>query len=72
MRIAGHSQVLLPTDIDAEFDGVIAERVRHVADPLELVLLLVERAVAGIGSQRIAELEAAGAVEPEKVGMPDV
>src|SRR5437660_1613665 len=39
--VTGHAEILLVPDVDAEFDGVIAEGVGHVADPLELVLLLV-------------------------------
>ena len=48
---AGHAQVLLPPDIRSEFQRVIAECAGHVADPLKFVLLLVQRAVAGVGGR---------------------
>src|SRR5262245_33464220 len=38
---------------------------RDVADPLELVLLLVERAIAGVDAQRIPERNASSAVQSE-------
>ena len=63
MRIAGHSQVLLKADIDAELQGVIPEIVGGIAHPLELVLLLVERAVTGVHVQRVPEIKAAGALQ---------
>ena len=49
MRIAGHAQVLPVTPVHSEFDGVVAPDVGCVADPLEFVLLLVQRAVALMG-----------------------
>ena len=46
VRIAGHAQVLPVAPVDAELEGVVADDVGGVADPLEFVLLLVQRAVA--------------------------
>src|SRR5262249_733249 len=47
VRIAGHAQILLEAEVDTELDRVIAAYVRRIAHPLEFVLLLVKRAVAG-------------------------
>ena len=65
VRVAGHAQVLLVAPVDAELERVVADDVGGVADPLEFVLLLVQRAVAAIDAQRVAEVETAGAVQGE-------
>src|SRR5689334_2496247 len=65
MRIAGHAEVLPMPPIRAELDGVVAHDVRGIADPLEFVLLLIERAVARVHGQRVAEIKSAGSVQDE-------
>src|SRR5258708_9323930 len=55
MRIAGHSQILGVPEIGPEFYGVITPDVSPVGDPLELVFLFIQGAVALIDRQRITE-----------------
>src|SRR5262249_51550035 len=65
VRIARHAQILRIPEIAAELEGMVPEGVRDVADPLELILLLVERTVARVDSQGVAELKASRAVQRE-------
>src|SRR5712692_5544884 len=45
---------------------MVSASVSSVADPLKLVLLLIQRAVTRIHSERIPELKASGAVQRER------
>src|SRR4051812_39554153 len=65
MRIAGHAEVLPVAPIETELERVIAKRVGGVTDPLEFVLLLVERAVALIDGKGVTKVKAAGAAQRE-------
>src|SRR5262249_37835823 len=65
VRIARDAQILRISQVAAELEGMIPEGVRDVADPLELVLLLVQRAIAGVDAQRIPERKASSAVQSE-------
>src|SRR5262249_3676467 len=56
MRIARYAQVLLEADVNSEFQGVVADSVSRVADPLKLVLLFVERTVALVDAKRVSEI----------------
>src|SRR5207253_9021219 len=65
VRRARHAQILRITQVAAELERVVPEGVRDVADPLVLVLLLVERAIAGVDAQRIPERKATRAIQGE-------
>ena len=45
------------THVRAELQRMVPKRVRYISNPLELVFLLVERAIALINLQRIPELK---------------
>src|SRR5690349_15301640 len=61
MEIAGHAQILCMTRIHAEFERVVPESVRHIADPLKLVFLFIERTIALINRKRIAKCKGGAA-----------
>src|SRR5688572_7016295 len=59
VRVARNAQVIGATNVDAELNRVSPHRLQHIADELQLFLLLIEGAVAAVDSQSGAEVEAA-------------
>src|SRR5262245_6545239 len=57
MDIARHAQVVSATNVNAELERVVADEFRRVADELELVFVLIERAVATVDAQAGAEVD---------------
>src|SRR6185436_9547619 len=69
MIVARHSQVKGAPNIDAELKGVIVPALQKVPYKLELLFLLVQRAIAAIDSQTGAEVKLAwSAVVTNKTG----
>ena len=68
VRIARDAQVVRAPDVDAGLEGVAADQLGHVADELQLVLVLFERAVAAVGVEAGAEDEPAVAVAIDVAG----
>ena len=60
--IAWDAQVVRLTNVGTELDGVIPLDLRPIVDELELIFILVQRAVAAVDAQREAELEQIAAV----------
>ena len=59
VRIARHAQVVRAANVDAELEAVVAVELRQVADNLELLLVLIERAVAPVHAKTRPEFEGA-------------
>jgi hypothetical protein len=57
MRVARDAQVPGAPHVDTELDAVVALQLRDVADQLQLLFVLVERAVAPVHAKAGAELE---------------
>src|SRR5262245_7005422 len=68
MRVAGHAQVVGAANVGAELESVIADELRRVADELELVLVLIERAVAAVDAQAGAEIRVRNSVALDESG----
>src|SRR5581483_849241 len=66
VRIARDALLLRATDIDAPREGVIRLCHRPVVDELEVILSFLQRTVALVDVQRIAEAEASIAVDVER------
>ena len=60
--VARHAQVVGAPNVGPELDGVVAQNLRPVVDELKLLFVLVERAVAAVHAERVAEFEKAVAV----------
>src|SRR5215831_18829121 len=58
MVVARHPEVVGSPKIDSEFEGVITPGLQHITDELELLLLLIERAIAPVDSKAGAKIEA--------------
>ena len=75
MGVARHPEVVRAPHVDADLDVVVAEQLREVADQLQLLFVLIERAVAAVDAQARAELEVAGPVvsrSTNPAGRPEV
>ena len=73
MRVARHPQVPRVPDVHAELHRVVAlEHLRDVADQLELLLVLVQRAVAAVDAEAGPEVEAAWSPSTNPPNRPDV
>jgi len=57
MDVARYAQVVSATDVNAELERVVADEFRRVADELELVFVLIERAVAPVDPKAGAEVD---------------
>ena len=71
--IARHAQVPRAPDVDAELHRVVAlQHPREVADQLQLLLVLVERAVAAVDAEARSEIERRGCPSTNPPNRPDV
>src|SRR5262249_33090048 len=68
MGVARHPQIIGAADVGAELERVIADEFRCIADKLQLVLVLIERAVASVDAQTGTEIYVPSAVAVDESG----
>ena len=65
MDVAWHPEIPRAADVSAELHGVIAlNMLRHVADELQLLLVLIQRTIAAVDAEARSELNCGDSLGP--------